>query len=48
MKIKASKPFTHAGQDVNKGDVIEVPADAAAWLLKQGVAVEVKEARAAQ
>ena len=48
MKIKARKPFTHAGQTVNTGDVIDVPADAAAWLFKQGVAVEVKEARAAQ
>ena len=48
MKIKASKPFTHAGQAVNTGDVIDVPADAAAWLIAQGVAVEVKEARAAQ
>jgi hypothetical protein len=50
MKIKASKPFTHAGQTVNTGDVIDVPADAAAWLFKQGVAVEVKEdkPRAAQ
>ena len=26
MKIKASKPFTHAGQTVNTGDVIDVPA----------------------
>lgn len=50
MKIKASKPFIHAGQTVNTGDVIDVPADAAAWLFKQGVAVEVKEdkPRAAQ
>ena len=48
MKIKASKPFTHAGQPAQPGDVIDVPADAAAWLFKQGVAVEVKEARAAQ
>ena len=38
MKIKASKPFTHAGQTVNTGDVIGVPADAAAWLIAQGVA----------
>ena len=38
MKIKASKPFTHAGQAVNTGDVIDVPADAAAWLIAQGVA----------
>ena len=38
MKIRASKPFTHAGQAVNTGDVIDVPADAAAWLIAQGVA----------
>ena len=38
MKIKASKPFTHAGQPAQPGDVIDVPADAAAWLFKQGVA----------
>ena len=38
MKIKASKPFTHAGQAVNTGDVIDVPDDAAAWLIAQGVA----------
>lgn len=42
MKIKASKPFTHAGQPVNTGDVIDVPADAAAWLIAQGVAEEEK------
>ena len=35
MKIKASKPFTHTGQAVNTGDVIDVPADAAAWLIAQ-------------
>ena len=38
MKIKATQPFTHAGQTVNTGDVIDVPADAAAWLIAQGVA----------
>ena len=38
MKIKASKPFTHAGQPVPPGDVIDVPNDAAAWLIAQGVA----------
>ena len=38
MKIKASKPLTHAEQAVNTGDVIDVPADAAAWLIAQGVA----------
>ena len=38
MKIKASKPFTHARQTVNTGDVIDVPVDAAAWLIAQGVA----------
>nr|DAN92971.1 MAG TPA: hypothetical protein [Caudoviricetes sp.] len=38
MKIKATQPFTHAGQAVNTGDVIDVPADAAAWLIAQGVA----------
>ena len=43
MKIKASKPFTHAGQAVNTGDVIDVPADAAAWLMTQGVAEEEKK-----
>jgi len=50
MKIKASKPFTHAGRPVPPGDVIDVPNDAAAWLIAQGVAVEVKEdkPRAAQ
>ena len=37
MKIKATQPFTHAGQTVNTGDVIDVPADAAAWLIAQGV-----------
>lgn len=37
MKIKATQPFTHAGQVVNTGDVIDVPADAAAWLIAQGV-----------
>ena len=42
MKIKASKPFTHTGQAVNTGDVIDVPADAAAWLIAQGVAEEEK------
>lgn len=42
MKIKASKPFTHAGQAVNTGDVIDIPADAAAWLMTQGVAEEKK------
>ena len=43
MKIKASKPFTHAGQAVNTGDVIDVPDDAAAWLIAQGVAEEEKD-----
>ena len=38
MKIKATQPFTHAGQTGNTGDVIDVPADAAAWLIAQGVA----------
>ena len=38
MKIKATQPCTHAGQAVNTGDVIDVPADAAAWLIAQGVA----------
>lgn len=38
MKIKATQPFTHAGQTVNTGDVIDVPNDAAAWLIAQGVA----------
>ena len=38
MKIKVSKPFTHAGQVVNTGDAIDVTADAAAWLIAQGVA----------
>ena len=38
MKIKATQPFTHVGQTVNTGDVIDVPADAAAWLIAQGVA----------
>lgn len=38
MKIKATQPFAHAGQAVNTGDVIDVPTDAAAWLIAQGVA----------
>ena len=42
MKIKATQPFTHAGQAVNTGDVIDVPTDAAAWLMTQGVAEEEK------
>lgn len=42
MKIKATQPFTHAGQAVNTWDVIDVPADAAAWLIAQGVAEEEK------
>ena len=43
MKIKASKHLTHAGQAVNTGDVIDVPADAAAWLIAQGVAEAAEE-----
>ena len=42
MKIKATQPFTHAGQTVNTGDVIDVPVDAAAWLIAQGVTEEEK------
>ena len=43
MKIKATQPFTHAGRDVsigavNAGDVFDLPDDAAAWLIAQGVA----------
>jgi len=33
---------------VSAGGGRDSPTDAAAWLFKQGVAVEVKEARAAQ
>lgn len=43
MKIRATQPFTHAGQAVNTGDVIDVPAEAAAWLIAQGVAEEEKK-----
>ena len=42
MKIKATQSFTHAGQAVNTGDVIDVPADVAAWLIAQGVTEEEK------
>lgn len=43
MKIKANKPFTHAGRDVSigavkAGDVFDLPDDAAVWLIEQGVA----------
>lgn len=47
MKIKATQPFTHAGQTVNTGDVIDVPADAAAWLIAQGVAETADDRKAA-
>ena len=43
MKIKATQPFTHAGQTVNTGDVIDVPTDAAAWLMTQGVAEDAEK-----
>lgn len=43
MKIKATQPFTHTGQAVNTGDVIDVPTDAAAWLMTQGVAEDAEK-----
>ena len=43
MKIKATQPFTHAGQPAQPGDVVDVPNDAAAWLIAQGVAEDAEK-----
>lgn len=48
MKIKLLKPHEHAGRQYEPGDIIELPQDAADWLIAKGVAeaVDGKPAKA--
>jgi hypothetical protein len=45
MKIRAIKPFTHSDRSFAVGDVVDASNAAGKWLIAQGVAVEVGEAK---
>ncbi|TCS69768.1 hypothetical protein EDC61_11969 [Sulfuritortus calidifontis] len=38
MKIELTQPHTHAGQPYLPGEVLDLPEDAARWLIEAGVA----------
>lgn len=45
MKIRAIKPFAHGDRSFAVGDEVDASNAAGKWLIEQGVAVEVNEAK---